>query len=154
MIECGQLREHVIRPILRGMNAWSQAAENLLLGTAAQESHMGRYLVQIKGPALGIFQMEPATYQDHWWNFLRYREGLSARVRQSTGVRHGSAEHMIGNLYYAAAMARVHYLRVPEALPKSDDLEALAGYWKQHFNTKLGSGTAEEFKRNYIKFVR
>ena len=60
---------------------------------------------------------------------------------------------MIGNLYYAAAMARVHYLRRPEALPPAGDVEALGQYWKNFYNTFLGKGTVEEFVENYHRHV-
>lgn len=66
-INCEQLRLYVIRPTLEKIELWSEAAENLLLGTTAQESHMGTYIKQVgKGPALGIYQMEPATHKDIW----------------------------------------------------------------------------------------
>ena len=59
------LREDVVRPVLKVMDKWSEAAENLVLGTAAKESAMGQDLRQRGGgPALGIYQMEPAT---HTW---------------------------------------------------------------------------------------
>jgi len=37
----GDLRHLVIRETLHYLNEWSQAAENLLLGTAAHESGLG-----------------------------------------------------------------------------------------------------------------
>jgi hypothetical protein len=46
-------------PFLASLNAIQ-----LLMGTAAQESHLGTYLKQINGPALGVFQMEPNTEID------------------------------------------------------------------------------------------
>ena len=49
----------------------SQEAENLLMGTAAQESALGEYIRQLgNGPALGIFQMEPETFDDIVRNYL------------------------------------------------------------------------------------
>ena len=55
------LRVEVIRPALRALDLWSPAAEDLVLGTAAQESGLA-YLRQIGGgPALGLWQIEPAT---------------------------------------------------------------------------------------------
>lgn len=53
---------YVVRPVLRVMSAWSQPAEDLVMGTAAQESRL-TYLRQLGGgPALGLWQMEPATH--------------------------------------------------------------------------------------------
>lgn len=41
---------------------------------------------------------------------------------------------------------RLHYLRVPEAVPLT--LEGQAGYWKQYYNTVEGKGTVEEYVGN------
>ena len=50
-------------------------------------------------------------------------------------------------------MARAHYLRVPEPLPDAGDVEALAAYWKQHYNTPAGAGSEAEFIDNYQRVV-
>ena len=70
-----QFRECIIRPTLRALEPeipHSLVAEELLMLTAAHESHLGTYLKQKGGPALGIYQMEPATYRDLHENFLRF----------------------------------------------------------------------------------
>lgn len=59
MMDKRQLR-NLIRRVLIGIGGYSEEAENLLMGTAAQESALGEYIRQLgNGPALGIFQMEP-----------------------------------------------------------------------------------------------
>jgi hypothetical protein len=148
-----QLRDHVIEPALGSLGDWynSEAAVQLLIGTAIQESRC-KYLVQIKGPALGIFQMEPATHDDIFNNFLAYRPTLEETVLGFLGKQRG-AEQLIGNLYYAAAMCRVHYLRAPEALPVKDDIVGMARYWKKWYNTPLGKGTETEFYKNYMEYA-
>lgn len=156
-INADQLRHDVIRPTLKRIALYSKAAENLLMGTAAQESHLGTYLRQMGGgPAVGIFQMEPATHYDLWHNYLRYKVSLANEIRAIAGVpldRIPKAEAMVGNLYYATAMARIHYLRRPEALPLADNPVDLGEYWKRYFNTHLGRGTVDEFVHNYNRFV-
>lgn len=47
------------------MGLHSMAAEQLLLGTAIQESHL-KYRRQIGGPALGYFQVGTNTQDDIW----------------------------------------------------------------------------------------
>jgi hypothetical protein len=42
-------------------------------------------------------------------------------------------------------MCRVHYYRVPAALPPAGDLAEQAAYWKRYYNTELGRGTVEHF---------
>lgn len=152
-INAKQLRELVIRPTLKFIGHYSQAAEELLMGTAAVESNLGEYLHQIGGgPALGIFQMEPATHDDIWKHYLQYAASLSGAVTMLTPKR--EAKQLIGNLYYAAAMARVHYLRDPHLLPPADDVEAQARYWKRVYNTRLGRGTEAHYIEAYNRLVR
>lgn len=147
MIDAEQLVTEVIEPTLAEMGVGGAAATNLLLGTAAQESRL-QYLRQLGGgPALGLWQMEPATYDDHWWSYLRPRPELRYAVVEAGGLKDDipPVEALKFNLRYAAAMARVHYLRVPEPLPDPDDTPAMARYWKDHYNTHLGHGTVEQF---------
>lgn len=147
------LRDEIIIPTLKHLNMYSESAVNLLLGTAAQESHLGYFLKQIKGPALGIYQIEPATLHDIYSNWLTYKKEISGKLTELGVIKLSAESNLIGNLYYATAMARIHYYRVPEALPDADDIECLARYWKQHYNTPQGRGTEEEFIHNYKKYV-
>jgi len=132
----------------------SDAAVNLIMGTIAQESAMGKYRRQLgNGPARGICQMEPATEKDIWQNFLRYKVVLRNRISTITGVYSHDPKKLEINDQYAILMCRVHYMRVREALPEAGDVNALAKYWKLHYNTPLGHGTAKEFVKNYKKYL-
>ncbi len=143
MLDPGQFRRLVIRPALQAIGLCSPAAERLLLGTALTESGL-RHLHQVRGPALGIFQIEPATHADVWANYLAYRENLAGRVA-SLASEQPRLDQLVWNLAYATAIARLIYYRRPEPLPAADDLAGLARYWKAHFNTALGAGSAEDF---------
>lgn len=152
-IDADQLLELVITPTLEELNLYTDAAVHLLLGTAAQESRMGHYIAQIRGPALGIYQMEPTTYRDLWDNFIKFRPELSARMHAVFGPSKAlSADRMVYDLKYATAMSRIHYFRIKAALPTS--LQGWAAYWKKYYNTPLGKGTEEEFIRNYNELVK
>lgn len=142
-IDTYQLRVEIVRPVLRFLGLHSRIAENLVLGTALVESRSG-YLRQVGGgPALGLWQMEPATHDDIMYNYVYFRPTLRQKLLDlstPSTVTIGANE-LIGNLYYGAAMCRVHYRRVPEALPGSFDAFGLAEYWKKYYNTVLGAGT-------------
>lgn len=159
MINAIQLRMEIIRPVLEYLDPvipYSVAAENLLMGTCAQESRMGSYVKQVSGPACGIFQMEPATHNDICENFLEYRPGLDDLTNElrARGITPGSKlSDLVGNLYYQVAMTRVHYVRVRMALPEEDNVEEQANYWKLFYNTPEGKGTVEEFIENYNRYV-
>ena len=108
-----QLLQYVIQPILQYVGAYSLAAERLVLGTAVQESRL-LYIKQLgNGPALGLFQMEPATHDDIWQNYLRYNGALAKSVHSLAGARYinrnPDANELIGNINYACAMCRCHY---------------------------------------------
>jgi len=145
-----QWREHIIRPTLLKLGLWSLSAERLLLGTAVQESGL-QYVVQLGGgPALGAWQMERRTHDDIWDNYLEYRPGLRDAVLQFLAPwppQESREIALVTNAAYCCAMARVHYYRVPQRLPDSDDLPALARYWKEHYNTAKGAGTTLQFMR-------
>jgi len=154
-LNADQLREYIVRPALELIDAWSVAAENLVVGTAAQESHL-KYVHQLgAGPALGLFQMEPETHTDIWNNYLRYREYLAVSIRKAISYNGGepSAERMIWDFRYAAIMCRIHYRRVSKPLPDEHDIHGLAAYWKEFYNTPDGAGTTEEFVANYGKWL-
>lgn len=150
-----QLLEHIVKPTLTELGLYSLAAERLVMGTITQESD-ATYIKQLgNGPALGLAQMEPATHDDIWRNFLKYKPALSERVLRlaSLGSIQANAtphsNQLITNLAYAVAMCRIHYYRRPEALPEADNIEALGQYWKEHYNTHKGKGTVSEFIEHF-----
>lgn len=127
---------------------FSDNAVELLIGTCAQESCLGKYRKQLGGgPALGIFQMEPATFVDIHINVLRFNPLLLKKVMKAAEVKSLKAEDLVLNDNLAVCMARVHYYRFKEAIP--DNLEGWAHYWKKYYNTSAGRGTEEEFIKNY-----
>lgn len=150
-----QLLEIIIRPALaRLARGWpgargirTPAAEALVLGTAMAESGL-RYVKQLgKGPALGLWQIEPATEADVWENYLAYRPLAQVLVSDVRGVAHPMA--LAGNMPYGAMMCRLIYYRAPESLPPiGADLDGTARYmatfWKRRYNTALGKGKVED----------
>ncbi len=149
MLDVAQFRKYAVRPVLKFLDPdipYSMAAENLLIGTAVHESRL-TYLHQIGGgPARGLFQMEPATEQDIWNNYLQYRNDLSSLIE---AMRNFRSLDLTTNLAYQVAMARVHYWRSPCPLPAEDDIQGMASIWKQVYNTPLGAGTVEQFIAHY-----
>jgi len=160
-----QILEFIVRPACHELGAHSVAAEQLLMGTMAVESN-GEYISQIgSGIARGLFQMEPATHKDIYENYLVYREnymevatGLLSCTEfdkmQETNGDSGAMDEFFKyvadnslrcNLLYQAVMCRIHYLREKSPLPAANDIDAMAAYWKAHYNTPAGAGTVEKF---------
>ncbi|WP_040509081.1 hypothetical protein [Gluconobacter morbifer] len=144
-LDVGQLKHLVVEPALAALGLGGEAAANLLTGTALAESR-GRYVQQLGGgPALGLWQMEPATHDDCWENFLRYPVG-----RPFGSILEGMMAHdlphsvqMMTNLRYACGMARIRFYRVGAPLPSIRDAGALSHYHKLYYNTAAGAADAE-----------
>lgn len=146
-----QLKE-LIDETLKDINLHSEDATNLLLGTCAHESGLGKYIKQLgSGPALGIFQMEPNTFKDHISNYLKYKPGLVSSIKKACNIDYLTPDLLRYNLKFAICMSRIHYLRVKHPLPT--ELTGYAEYWKKYYNSVLGAGTEEEFIRNYKRHV-
>lgn len=139
----------VIGPALRDAEMHSDDACRLVLETGLVESGYREIAQQPNGgPALGFWQMEGPTHDDIWKNYLQYRPELAKRIiwASSLDMPANSAPSsvlLVYHLRYAAIMCRVHYMRVPDALPT--DLEGRAAYWKAFFNTAGGKGTVEKY---------
>jgi hypothetical protein len=171
VIHLPHLRDYVVRPTLEALELWSDAAERLVLGTAAHESNL-EYLEQVTGandttlgPALGLYQMERATYVDLVNRVIPLWARRSPRRRWidlyfemmphrfAVELRGWPPERMVGDLYLATAACRIRYWIVPEALPAADDVPALASYWKRHYNTLRGKGRVDDWIRHYERLV-
>jgi hypothetical protein len=152
MIPPQEFLNEVIVPTLELMGLPSRHAAELLLGTALVESRL-TYLRQIGGgPALGFYQMEPATHDDIHDNFLRFRPRLKAVIQSIISPTPDLHRQLVTNLAYATAMARVHYLRVSEPLPRSGDVWGFAYYHKKYYNTEKGKATPEKFVLIWERF--
>lgn len=139
-----QLFQSIIVPALAALGSQfaSPAAAVLLLATTAQETLCGHYLVQIGGPALGIFQMERATWRD-----------VLNRAGSSLPAAPHRADRMVYDLRYAVQIARLKYYLDPQALPAADDIGGLWDYYKRVWNTKLGAATEVQFRARWAQYV-
>lgn len=168
-LDARQLLYYVIRPALRvlGERYATSAAERLVLGTAAVESVGLRFIHQLgNGPALGLWQMEPVTFRDHWrvgglidrYNLREKLLSMShtrARVVFADGMTTDQPTpiELCSNLALGAAMCRVHYLRDPKPLPGENDVFGMAETWKRAYNTVAGAGTVDGFRQFYNQVV-
>lgn len=154
MFDPQQFRVDIIRNTLQPINLWSAKVEELLMITCSQESLGGTYLKQVNGPALGVYQMEPATLDDIWTNYLVYNHDLEYKILRALSLQQKPADDtLIYNLMYATIMCRVHYLRVKEEIPLAGDIVALATYYKKYYNTGNGAATVEQVINNYHRFI-
>ncbi len=133
---------------------YSESAEEIIIATLAQETLGGCFVRQVKGPALGIYQMEPVTYDSLWAHYISQDENLARRILNGCQyLQRPPAEHLVHNLKLATMMTRIYYRQVRDPLPAKDDIEGIWNYYKIFYNTTLGSATKDQFMKNYVKFV-
>ena len=77
----------LVEKTLAEFGYYSPDSANLILGTIAQESAYGKYRKQLgDGPALGICQIEPGTFNDIVTNYLRYRPEITEKIKRVAQV--------------------------------------------------------------------
>lgn len=134
----------IIRPANLALGLSSPQAEQLILGTALQETGIQNIKQYGSGPAQGYFQDEPIDFNDLMDNYLTYYqdylEKLKTLIPDSVEI---SFSCILGYPIFAAAICRLHYLRAPDAIPL--DLNSQAAYYKQYYNTPNGAATTEEY---------
>lgn len=147
-----QLHAEIVHPTLTGLSLHRspgqlRSAVQLLTGIAVHESGGLRHRVQVNGPALGLWQMEPATFEDLFEAYLDFRPQLRGRVLDlvERGYDGELVRHLVDNDRFACACARMRLYRSSHALPEQDDLRGHAAMWKAVYNTHLGRGTVERY---------
>ncbi len=150
-----ELRLLVVRPTLRYLRAWSEGRENLLLGTAAQESQLGFHLKQGRRHGLGIFQIQPHTHRQIWDIYLINQPALASKIRGLASQRdflHHPHTELTTNLRYATAIAWLIYRAAGVDKIATNDVSTLAQLWYQHFH-RGPSAHVKDFKHNYYRLV-
>lgn len=137
-------RETVIAPVVGYLGIDTGNDVNtiaMLTATGLFESAFATTFQDDGGPALGWFQMEPATHDDLIVNELRGRARLDGKIRSLLPKLECRPSALLAvNQHYAAAMCRVKYLHAIAPIPEWNDSVAIAGYWKAHYNTASGAG--------------
>lgn len=153
MLDMKQLRTLIIEPTLQDLVMFSDEAVQLMLFTCAVESNGGTYLHQVNGPALGIYQMEPKTYNDIWTNFIPAKQSIQLQLlHRFNAPTMPDEERLIYDLRFATAMTRLFYFRIPERLPKLHDLVGMWNYYKIYYNTVDGKSSYAHAMESWNKF--
>jgi len=155
MLDVPQFRRLVLEPTLRRLAQVEprldvKAAHELLIGTAVKESLL-TYLRQLPdGPALGLYQMEPATHTDmRRWMMRPGREAWREAIDGYVGAGERPIDALVGDLRYATAMVRLRYWVRPAPLPAADDIMGLAHYWDRWYQTVVDEHEPKVWARLY-----
>ena len=156
-----QLHDYIIKPTLEymGGNHNSIEARFLLLCTSAIESDCGYYIKQVNGPALGIWQMEPATHDDIWNNcdWLKSEVGITTMTCLGLLTSDTPYNYLVDSPKYACAMARLKYSMTAKPLPEytgdaNIDLRAFYDYYAKFYHGVDKDGK-ELGKSTYTKWA-
>jgi len=157
-----------------------EVADELVLGTGVQEGGNFAYIKQLDGGVgCSYWQIEPKTHDDNWEKYLIYRPELAKKFLILAGDisifnhleesehndfivnfikegRHKDLSNLtlIADLKYAIAHCRLWYFRKSFQMPSYINIEELAEIWKEHYNTNVGKGTAEQFIEGYNAYVK
>lgn len=154
MLNIDQFRKLIVQSTLYDLMLYSENAEELLVFTCAVESDGGTYLQQLKGPAIGIYQMQPVTYNDLWQNYIKSNGPLMLRLFSNFCVASiPSEDRLIYDLRFATAMTRIFYDRIKQLLPSAKDENAIWEYYKEYYNTSLGAAQKDSAMEKYHAFL-
>lgn len=129
-----------------GHGAPANCAVDLMLETAAQETHCGQIADPTpNGAGRGLFQIDPIAFNDicqrarpNDVNLISQNFGINIRT-----VRHDALDH---SPLLSAIFCRLFYKLLPAPIPAT--LVERAAYWKKYYNTELGAGTVGQYVNN------
>ena len=120
----------------------------LLLGTAAVETGLGSNGL---GKSGGLYQITTGGIREAKAVARAYpaAQELVAGVSRSWQLR-GSSEKV---LCQGTVLAYLYYIGRAPSFPSRSDLDAMARFWKRHYNTSAGAGSRGGFKQRYRQYV-
>jgi hypothetical protein len=152
-LDPAQFLQIAVRPALAimGPKYSTTAAEQLVMGTAAVESGFMWLKQHGTGPALGLFQMEPFTYNDL---LHRMPDELRFVMHVLAGDANPEPHFVAWNLRFGAAMCRLKYRDDKQPLPMPFAVGEMARTWKRCYNSVLGAGKPSDFERAWDRLIQ
>jgi hypothetical protein len=164
------LLKQVVRPALEPLPPQFKGvkAEQIVMMIGAHESMGFSQLKQIIGPAIGLWQMEPATF--HWLRDEAFNQPgpkyHAIRLALAAPLIHGlqrwhpedqlpipDASALAWNLRLAAVYCRARLIPAKGSLPERDDIREMALYAKKNYNTVAGDARPADYERAYLRHI-
>ena len=120
------------------------AARELLFGTACTESGLRPRFQDKYGTAIGMFQVEYATFLDIWERAIKIKHpALYDAISRKYSTRGGAItfEDLQTSDELCAVIARMKYAENNEPIPPASDIASQAKYYKKYYNTDLGKAS-------------
>lgn len=143
----GAVLEHLQAP-KKQRTGW----ERLILLTIVQESGAGAYTRQVRGPARGIVQVEPATEREALAWAKRRQPALYERVKALRVPARLDIHEAEYNTAYAIGVAYIVYT-MRRVDPSGKNAEALARIYKAKYNTAKGKATVPGVLRRLKEYA-
>lgn len=137
--------EKIIKWTLKYLDMDSPEAREIIFRTGMAETGYRAIEQYGGGPAVGFFQVEPATINDTIDNYVSYRPHIQTKLWGLGFEEKDSEIRVMGSIPLQVAFCRLKYRRDKHALPECGNIEAQAKYWKRVYNSIKGKGTVEHF---------
>lgn len=151
------LQHWIIRPTLEFLGDYSPLAEQLLLGTAAQESHLGLHCFAQHTQGMGLYRITQNTHRAIWDEYLIQYPELASRQRGLASQQQFLSDperELITNLAYSTGIAWMIYRRAGINTQGNGELNLLAHLWSEHFDNGTGVvRTSDAFVQTYLSMV-
>ena len=139
--------KEIVEYALYRIDSYSDDALAMVVRTGMAESGYRALKGYGEGnPAIGFWQIEPATMNDMITNYIHYRSHYKKNlISLGMNFENDTTLSVMSNMAVQAALCRLHYRRDKDPIPSWDDVEAQASYWKRVYNTVKGRGTVKHF---------
>ena len=141
--------KEIVEYALYKIDSYSDDALALVVRTGMAESGYRALKGYGEGnPAIGFWQVEPATLNDMITNYIHYRSHYKKNlISLGMNFEKDTIMSVMSNMAVQAALCRLHYRRDKDPIPSWDNLEGQASYWKRVYNTVEGRGTVKHFMK-------
>ena len=136
---------------LKYLDMYSEDASELVYRTGMAESSYNHLSQMNDGPAIGFWQCEPKTMLDIMDNYVSFRKNIEEKIYNLGYNKEEPKMSLVSNVSLQVAFCRLKYRRDKHPIPKKENIEEQAKYWKRIYNTHLGKGTIEHFISNNLK---
>lgn len=126
----------------------SQHVIDLLIETCATETLVGlcEYKKSAKRSNYGIAQIRDDTAKDTLWWLGVIRKDVKEQVMKFYDNSMSLKDNLLYNVHFSLAMClQIYWRRIPDIVMYADTMEYRAIMWKSVYNTKLGTGTVDDY---------
>jgi hypothetical protein len=124
----------------------------IMLGTCATETHCAQFPDRHPEKlGVGVGQCDKIALRDVKLH-IRPHDRTTLR-RLGYDIENVKLSDLADDPLLALCIMRLVYKRKTEPFPSSDDIRGQGEYWKQHYNTSAGAGSAQKYVDDFMLYV-